>query len=47
MAQRRLERAVPPAPAEIRARLGWHLTPGADGAAASPPSTASCPVCEK
>jgi hypothetical protein len=35
LTQRRLERSLPPGPAEIRARLGWRLTPGADGAAAS------------
>lgn len=41
LTQRRLERSLPPAPAEIRARLGWRLTPGADGAAASAASAAA------
>ncbi|MES2264551.1 MAG: hypothetical protein V4724_39135 [Pseudomonadota bacterium] len=38
MAQRRAERTEPPAPAEVRRRLGWNMLPqpGAAGASLRP-----------
>jgi hypothetical protein len=46
MAERELARRPPPAPAEIRRRLGWQLAPS-DGALSSMPIYLLAPVCSE